>query len=133
MNFSEARFWELLALGLIAVFIGRGVFGRFTGDLITYDKASLFALGAFLLGCVSAITLGIFLAVAIGTYAGLNWITRKPVGRQFKYLFFLIPLQLLPLVYFKYADFVVNGLAGQNISMLRNLVIPVGISFYTFQ
>jgi D-alanyl-lipoteichoic acid acyltransferase DltB (MBOAT superfamily) len=48
-------------------------------------------------------------------------------------LWILIPLQLLPLAYYKYANFVANQVLGLDVLSLRNLLIPVGISFYTFQ
>src|SRR5206468_3444042 len=50
-----------------------------------------------------------------------------------RYLALLIPLQLAPLFYFKYADFVANGIFRLNLMPLHQLLIPVGISFYTFQ
>ena len=50
-----------------------------------------------------------------------------------RYLFVLITLQLLPLFYYKYANFAVNQVLGLRIDWLRGLLIPVGISFYTFQ
>jgi alginate O-acetyltransferase complex protein AlgI len=133
MNFAEARFWELLLGSLVLVLLTRTVWSRIAGGLQFYDKAALFIVGIFLLGCVSAITVSIFLAVALGTYAGLAWICRKSPGARFKYLFVLIPLQLLPLLYFKYAHFVANGVLGLGIETFRDLVIPTGISFYTFQ
>jgi alginate O-acetyltransferase complex protein AlgI len=133
MNFSEARFWELLAIGLCTILLGRAVLARFKMDLERYDQCALFLLGVFLLGCVSTITLTIFLVVAMGTYVGLAWIVRKPLEQRFKYLFVLIPLQLLPLLYYKYAHFLATEVIGLQVATLRNLVIPVGISFYTFQ
>jgi alginate O-acetyltransferase complex protein AlgI len=133
MNFSEARFWELLFAALVLVLIGRFASARIGGSVELYDKSALFLLGVFLLGCVSVITVTIFLAVAIGTYIGVAWITRKPPRQRFKYLLILIPLQLVPLIYFKYADFIANRVLDIGVEGLREMVIPVGISFYTFQ
>lgn len=45
----------------------------------------------------------------------------------------LIPVLLMPLLYYKYADFLCNDIAGQEWDSLRDLIIPIGISFYTFQ
>jgi D-alanyl-lipoteichoic acid acyltransferase DltB (MBOAT superfamily) len=73
------------------------------------------------------------LVVAITTYVGLAWILKYHARHAFKYLLVLIPLQVLPLVYYKYADFVANRVLGFDVDAFRNLVIPVGISFYTFQ
>jgi len=134
MNFAEARFWGLLLLGLGAIasvrFLLRGRPG-FRGD--RFDKLALLGLGLFLLLCVSPVTFLIFLAVAIGSYLGLQWILKQEPGGRQRWLYVLIPLQLLPLIYYKYANFAVNGILGLEVGALRNLVIPVGISFYTFQ
>jgi alginate O-acetyltransferase complex protein AlgI len=45
----------------------------------------------------------------------------------------LIPVQLLPLVFYKYANFMTNQVLSLDLDFFRGLVIPVGISFYTFQ
>ena len=48
---------------------------------------------------------------------------------------FIVVVELLPLLYFKYTNFgidVINSLLRDNLPML-DLVLPVGISFYTFQ
>lgn len=134
MNFAELRFWELLALGLGAVLLLRALLRRVhPGGSAGYDKGALAALSLFLLGCVSWLTLGIFLAVTFGTYLGLAWILRQPAGHRRAALFVLIPLQLLPLFYYKYAHFVAADLLGWRADWFRQWVIPVGISFYTFQ
>src|SRR4029450_2264438 len=41
--------------------------------------------------------------------------------------------QLAPLFHYKYSNFVLNGLFNAEFDTLRDLLIPVGISFYTFQ
>lgn len=134
MNFAEARFWGLLLAGLAVIGVLRFIFQLVSGlNRQTFDKLALFGLGLFLLSCVSRVTLVIFLVVAVGSYAGLKWVLTREESRQRRYLYLLIPLQLLPLAYYKYADFVVNRVGGLDISILHNLIIPVGISFYTFQ
>jgi D-alanyl-lipoteichoic acid acyltransferase DltB (MBOAT superfamily) len=134
MNFAELRFWELLVCGIVALMGLRFLFGR-TGifPLEQFDKFALLSLGLFLLWCVSWITFSIFLLVAIVTYLGLGWILRFHPQHARKYLFLLIPAQLAPLVYYKYADFIANSVLGLEFDTLRSLAIPVGISFYTFQ
>jgi alginate O-acetyltransferase complex protein AlgI len=134
MNFAEARFWGLLLIGLAAIALIRFAF-RFVSAAKreAVDKVALFSLGLFLLLCVSRVTFLIFLVVAVGSYFGLKWVLTRKEGEQRGYLYLLIPLQLLPLVYYKYANFAVNQVMGFDVAALRNLVIPVGISFYTFQ
>ena len=134
MNFAEARFWGLLLLGLgIIALLRFSLRGRPNLNAARFDKLALFSLGLFLLLCVSPVTFFIFLVVATGSYAGLQWILKQEAGRQQRYLYVLIPLQLLPLIYYKYSNFVVNGILGLDVAVLRNMVIPVGISFYSFQ
>jgi len=133
MNFAEVRFWELLLAGMGIILSLRYALARMRRLPDTFDRTALLALGLFLLGCVSTVTLIIFLTVVVGTYGGLGWILRHDGGGRWKYLFALIPLQLFPLVYFKYAHFLANGVLNLHLDFFRGLLIPVGISFYTFQ
>lgn len=133
MNFSEIRFWILLLAGMSGIMLLRFILARMHLLVGSFDKAALLILGLFLLGCVSAVTLFIFLVVAVGTYVGLGWILRRGGKGRLRYLFVLIPLQLLPLAFYKYADFLVNQVFHFDVGFFRGLVIPVGISFYTFQ
>ncbi len=134
MNFAELRFWEYF-LGVLAVILAtRYVYGHVApAALAVFDKVALFSLGLILLLCVSWVTFLIFLLVVIITYAGLAWILKYHARHASKYLLVLIPLQVLPLVYYKYADFVANSVLGLDVAAFRDLVIPIGISFYTFQ
>ncbi|MBL9171900.1 MAG: MBOAT family protein [Verrucomicrobiales bacterium] len=136
MNFAESRFWTVLISGLAVVLILRGLLWPWLcrGDRIAvYDKAALTGLGLYLLLKVSWLTFAIFITVAVVSYVGLWWILKLDLGHRRRLLFVLIPLQLLPLLYYKYSNFVLNQVLGLDFSTLRDLAIPVGISFYTFQ
>jgi D-alanyl-lipoteichoic acid acyltransferase DltB (MBOAT superfamily) len=134
MNFAEIQFWELLLGALAVILLSRFAVSRLCPvHLEEFDKRALLVLGMSLLMCVSWITFIIFLVVAVGTYAGLGWILRHQVAVRSRYLFVLIPLQLLPLFYYKYAQFIANDVLDLHIDKLYGLIIPVGISFYTFQ
>ena len=145
MNFAELRFWELLVGALAVIFLLRAALRN---PPAWFDKTALLALGLFLLLNISAVTFLIFLAVALFSYFGLQWILRHHGRAPRRYLLVLIPLQLLPLLFYKYGDFFLHtvlhlnlsvprqwlhGVVGRDIPALRDLVIPVGISFYTFQ
>ncbi len=134
MNFADLHFWEYL-LGGLALIIGLRFGCRRIGDvrLQAFDKVALLALGWFLLWCVSWVTFVIFLVVATVTYVGLGWIQQHHPQHALKYLAVLIPLQCAPLIYYKYADFVANSVLSLHLEGLHALLIPVGISFYTFQ
>jgi len=134
MNFAEIRFWELLIGALVLILAVRFLVWRLhQASLEWFDKLALLSLGLFLLMCVSWVTFIIYLVVAVGTYVGLAWVLRHKQMVRGRYLFVLLTLQLLPLFYYKYANFVTNQVLGLGIYSLRGLLIPVGISFYTFQ
>jgi len=134
MNFAESRFWGLLAAGMAVILLLRWILSSSLGGRRDeFDKFALLSLGLFLLLCISWVTFIIFLVVAVLSYAGLKWILTHNQKRWHFYLFILIPLQLAPLAYYKYANFLVNGVLGFDVPALRHLFIPVGISFYSFQ
>jgi D-alanyl-lipoteichoic acid acyltransferase DltB (MBOAT superfamily) len=134
MNFAESRFWVLLLSGLGVVLLVRLPLVRLLGERIGhYDKVGLAGLGLFLLLSVSWVTCLIFVVVAVVSYVGMWWLARQGTRGRGWLLFVLIPLQLLPLLYYKYANFALNEVGGAGFDTLRGLVIPAGISFYTFQ
>jgi alginate O-acetyltransferase complex protein AlgI len=137
MNFAELRFWLYLALILGAVLLVRPFYQRIVRDsdvaMSRYDKTTILIVSLFLLGCVSPLTLAIFLFVCLITYVGLALYLRGTGVHRYAFLVVLVPLQLLPLLYYKYSHFVVNDILGQGIAGLSDLIIPVGLSFYTFQ
>lgn len=134
MNFAELRFWGWLLLGFSLVLPLRWlVFRTKPGILSRYDRVALLSLGLFLLLCVSWLTFLIWCAVAVGSYLGLQWILSHDPHSTRKYLWVLIPVQLAPLLYYKYANFALNEVMGFQVDSVRSLLIPVGLSFYTFQ
>lgn len=134
MNFAELRFWGLLFAGLGVIFLARRAWRSMHPTRVPqFDRVALIGLGMFLLLCVSWLTFAIWLAVALGSYAGLDWVLRHDPNRRLRYLAIFIPLQLAPLAYYKYADFALNGVLKLDLPFVHGLLIPVGISFYTFQ
>lgn len=133
MNFAELRFWELLGGALVLILAIRACLRRAGKLPAEFDRGALLCIGLSLLLSVSRVTFVIFLVVAVGTYVGLKWILQAHGRAPRRYLLVLIPAQLLPLFYYKYADFVANDVLSLQVESLRHLIIPVGISFYTFQ
>jgi alginate O-acetyltransferase complex protein AlgI len=137
MNFAEFRFWFYLACILGLVLALRPIFVRGAGgsdaSIARYDRTAILIVGLFLLGCVSVTTLGIFLFVCVITYVGLALFLRGSGLHRYGFLVVLVPLQLLPLLYYKYSHFLVNGVLRADVPGLSELIIPVGLSFYTFQ
>ena len=130
MNFADLHFWTILLAGLafvlaLRLFVAAGI-------RQIYDKLALISLGLLLLFVTSWLSFVIFLVVAVGTYWGLYLIIRFE-GASLKYLAILIPLQIAPLCFYKYGDFFINQVAGLGWTGIFPALIPVGISFYTFQ
>jgi D-alanyl-lipoteichoic acid acyltransferase DltB (MBOAT superfamily) len=134
MNFAEVRFWQLLLGALGLILLARYPIGLYRpGALGDYDKSMLACLGLFLLAEISLLTVLIFIFVLLSTYYGTRWVLKHSEGKTSRYLLFFIPLQLAPLFYYKYSNFVCNQALGLQIDAFRDLIIPVGISFYSFQ
>lgn len=136
MDFADSQFWACFLGGVFVIALLRSILLRMGYGRLwrVGDKISILLLGFVLLGMASSVTLIIFLLVSCISYGGLAWILRH-VDRehQTRCLWTLIPSQLLPLLYYKYAHFFAFVATGESFNTLRDLIIPVGISFYSFQ
>jgi alginate O-acetyltransferase complex protein AlgI len=133
MNFSELRFWYLLLGGLTVIGLLRFFWSKSPAlSLSLFDRVMLGCLGLFLLLAVSWLTFLIFAAVVFVTYFGLLVTVRFFNGSRYG-LLFIVPLQLAALIYYKYSWFIGHEWLGLNVPHLKDLLIPVGISFYSFQ
>lgn len=99
----------------------------------TIGKLGLCILSLTLLYTASPNTLLIFLTVTILAYAGCRYMYKHGQRSKNILLAFLIFLLLLPLAYYKYAHFVTKDILNLPWDTFRDLIIPIGISFYTFQ
>lgn len=72
----------------------------------------------------------------IFTCVCITWILSKAIEQRYKFIFLLaIVLNLFPLFFLKYLGFSIsniNIILGTNIKEV-SLIMPIGISFYTFQ
>ncbi|MDA8968678.1 hypothetical protein N9F48_01295 [Akkermansiaceae bacterium] len=127
MNFSLPAFWLSLFVGLVVIAV--------VTRMIRKDAAHqglLAALSLTLLGLESGQTLTVFLFVFGVTYGALRFLAQQ--GRPSKILIgCVVAIQLVPLVFFKYGNFLTSQVIAETPSLLRDLLIPVGLSFYTFQ
>ncbi len=123
MNFSLPGFWLSLFAGLVVIGC---VVSLWRGRRL--DRWLLAGLSLTLLGLESALTLGVFLFVFGVTYLALRAGLRSRVS-----LGLILVFQLAPLIFYKYAPFFMGQISGKTPDLLRDLLIPVGLSFYTFQ
>jgi D-alanyl-lipoteichoic acid acyltransferase DltB (MBOAT superfamily) len=94
---------------------------------------ALMLTGMVLLLAVSWPTFVIYLGSILTSYFGLRWVLARPAQRSLWGLALLAPLLLVPLLWFKYGNFLLNDVAGLGVTAAAGLVIPAGISFYSFQ
>jgi len=82
----------------------------------------------------SGIFLALFIAIIVINYGAGLWIERVEKHKG-KLLFGFIIINLIPLLYYKYANFFIDNANALGADWLRveNLILPVGISFFTFQ
>lgn len=133
MDFSTLSFWYSLLPALAVLLAGNRIWGKNPAALRRFHKGWLLAVSLLLLGLASWLTLGIFLSVMLAAYAGCCLGCRLGKGGKRCLLLAVVPLLLLPLLYYKYAYFIGHGVLGQEWDALKDLIIPIGISFYTFQ
>lgn len=132
MDFSNWTFW-LVAIPVLTLLY---TISRLTSsDEVReqFSKWGLCGLSLILLGVVSCETLLVFLFVSLVAYIGCHYVqnANKPIKTVF--LWIVIPFLLLPLIYYKYADFITSEVLGSQWDTFEDLIIPIGISFYTFQ
>ena len=138
MDFSQLIFWRILFFSILLMQVVCVVLKCIHPAMscsLTQKRHKLFLLviSWVMLGVVSMETLTIFLFVSIVAYVACSFQTRYHLISAHLLLGVLIPVLLMPLFYYKYADFAVNDILGNEYDFIRNLVIPVGISFYSFQ
>lgn len=98
------------------------------------DKLGILTISLTVLGYADMTTLCVFVAVSLFAYFGCHLIQKfHPHGENF-FLGIMIFLLLIPLAYYKYRFFVCESILLNPIPKpTTGILIPVGISFYTFQ
>lgn len=133
MDFSTASFWYSLLPAILILMAGDRLLRNKPEAKQIFHKWLMLGLSVILLGLANETTLVIFLSVTIAAYYLCRWGCRLSMTGRRWLLGGLIPLLLLPLAYYKYAYFFGSAIFQQEWDTLRNLIIPIGISFYTFQ
>ncbi len=132
MDFSTTEFW-LSLLGALPIVLGGNYLLRKKDDAKQlFHKVLTLLLSITLLGVASLPSLIIFLYVTMLAYGACKWGEQRSARASKSLLWVLIPLLLLPLLYYKYAYFIGTCLQ-EEWDTLKHLIIPIGISFYTFQ
>ena len=133
MDFSDITFWLMLIPPLFVLAIGDYLLKGKEKEKCLFHRILILILSLSLLAFISIRTLGIFLLVTQIAYLMCLWGQQKEKFKQKILLCILIPLLLLPLLYYKYGHFIGVNVFNAHWDTLRDLLIPVGISFYTFQ
>ena len=132
MLFNSARFVLVFLPVVLVVFFSLGKVKHRRLAIAWLVAASLFFYGYF-----SVRYLGLLMVLILINYAlGLRFSRDFRDRKQNPYLLaFGIAINLSVLAYFKYANFMignVNTVFGTNF-VLSNIILPIGISFFTFQ
>lgn len=133
MDFSTASFWYSLLPAILVLAAGDYLLRHRPGAKQLFHKWLMLLLSLVLLGIANETTLVIFLSVTISAYFLCRWGCSLGMTARRWLLGGLIPLLLLPLIYYKYGYFFGSAILQQQWDTLRDLIIPIGISFYTFQ
>lgn len=133
MDFSTASFWYSLLPAILVLAVGDRLLQDRPAAKQLFHKLLMLGLSLILLGIANETTLVIFLSVTISAYYLCRWGCTLGMTARRWLLGALIPLLLLPLLYYKYSYFLGSAILQQEWDSLRNLIIPIGISFYTFQ
>ncbi len=134
MDFSDSTFWLSLIPALVLLLLGNFCLRRHGQARRLFQKILMLTTSLVLLGLANLTTLVIFLAVTHVAYAACHAGGRlKSRGSRKLLLGLLILLLLLPLLYYKYGYFIASQTLPGEWDTLRDLIIPIGISFYTFQ
>lgn len=129
MDFSQALFWFIVLLSLPLLILGNLLFRQ----KMVFQKCFILLLSLLLLGMASWQTLLIFVTVTWSAYAFCRMGRKLSVRGRRVLLGCMIPFLLAPLLYYKYGYFIGENLFMQQWDSLKCLIIPIGISFYTFQ
>ncbi|MGN0829578.1 MAG: MBOAT family O-acyltransferase [Akkermansia sp.] len=129
MNFSEINFWFILLSGLFVI----RILSMLPWNIRGGHRMLLLSLSLLLLGLASWETLLIFLFVALSAYGACLYGRRLCLSGRKWLLACMIPVILSPLFFYKYAYFFSTQLFAVPPNGMRELVIPIGISFYSFQ
>ena len=126
MNFVQLDFWKLFICFIGIIFLTR-IFVTSNRARHLFDPWLLAAASLLFFGLESWLSLGILLAAFLMAALACNGISRAQGRRgRIAICMLAVPVLLLPLAYYKYGNF----LSGDR---LGNLLLPVGISFYSFQ
>ncbi len=132
MDFSSITLWTILIVWFFTIQIINYILKK-SSFINTLIKLEISLLGIILLGMVSLESLFIFISVLLLAWIGCKCGFNLSIKKKKILLGGLISILLLPLLYYKYADFLLNDVSNLKFDTLRDIIIPVGISFYTFQ
>ena len=126
MNFASIDFWKALLIFFCIVGVSR-LFLRDSNARARADPLLLAAGSLTFFGLESLLSLGILLVVFAVSVAGTRALTKVRERKRKVTIFTVCTLLMLtPLLFFKYGDFLFGLDRGA-------MLLPVGISFYTFQ
>lgn len=134
MDFSQSLFWCLLLYSLPVLWLGSAFFRWYKPECFSrFYQAYIVVLSLTMLGAAGIETLLIFLFVTLVAYFSCQIVVGSSLRVRKIALVIIIPVLFSPLLYYKYSYFFGVTLFRQEWNCLKDLVIPIGLSFYSFQ
>ena len=134
MNFTDFGFWPRFLLCLSLVWLVKSMAKRCQKQLPAwFDRVALASISLFLLASVGTLTFSVFFLLATLAYIGIYIISCIPKPKRWIFLTTDLPLMIIPLGYYKYRSFAAEQVLGWSKDTFSAILIPAGISFYTFQ
>ncbi len=143
MDYTSVSFWLGLIPAVLALWIGDLLLRKNESAGKKFHRIFLLIWSLTLFGLTSWQSLLIFFIVSLIAYYACLFhekLTERRAMRPESARFVakcllggLIPLLLLPLAFYKYGYFFGQAIFQQEWDTLRDLIIPLGISFYTFK
>lgn len=133
MDFTTISIWTYLIPPILMAWLGGILLRGNPNALLLLRKILILVTSFTLLGLASWQTLIVFFLLSIVTFYGCKFGLTLETPKRKLLLWVLLPLTLTPLFVYKYANFFGNQVFDQEWDSFRDLIIPVGISFYSFQ
>ena len=133
MEYTSITFWLWLIPAVAVLWTGDKLLARRDSARCLFHRLLVLAVSLAFISMAGWATLGVFSLVTLLAYALCHLGMRLGMRGRRWLLGGIIPLLLLPLLFYKYGYFIGANVFRQQWDTLKDLVIPLGISFYTFQ
>lgn len=136
MNFVSVNFWVIFTLFMAARLVILWSFNLIGKSLTKsskqdFDRSYLLLTSVFLFALEDLTSFSIFVGISVLIFSSMAFARRLPSERRKLFCLCICIMAVLPLLFFKYGPLLDIGVAKA--LTFDELLIPIGLSFYTFQ